>query len=88
MGGVGDRCRTASSKAAAFSELPFDHLVFTGSTATGRKVMAAAAVTQWLVKVAYEALATPLTYLAVGSLKRREGLDTYDRGISFNPLAL
>jgi coniferyl-aldehyde dehydrogenase len=29
--------------AAAFSALPFDHLVFTGSTATGRRVMQAAA---------------------------------------------
>ena len=29
--------------ASAFSALPFDHLVFTGSTAVGRKVMAAAA---------------------------------------------
>lgn len=29
--------------AAAFASLPFDHLVFTGSTAVGRKVMAAAA---------------------------------------------
>jgi coniferyl-aldehyde dehydrogenase len=29
--------------AAAFSSLPFDHLLFTGSTAVGRKVMAAAA---------------------------------------------
>ena len=29
--------------AAAFAALPFDHLVFTGSTAVGRKVMAAAA---------------------------------------------
>lgn len=29
--------------AAAFSELPFDHLIFTGSTATGRKVMELAA---------------------------------------------
>jgi coniferyl-aldehyde dehydrogenase len=29
--------------AGAFSSLPFDHLVFTGSTATGRRVMAAAA---------------------------------------------
>jgi coniferyl-aldehyde dehydrogenase len=29
--------------AAAFSALPFDHLFFTGSTAVGRKVMAAAA---------------------------------------------
>src|SRR3546814_20849540 len=29
--------------AAAFTSLPFDHLVFTGSTATGTRVMAAAA---------------------------------------------
>ena len=28
---------------AAFTALPFDHLLFTGSTAVGRKVMAAAA---------------------------------------------
>ncbi|HZT19245.1 MAG TPA: queuosine precursor transporter [Dongiaceae bacterium] len=47
-----------------------------------------AIVTQWLVKSAYEALATPLTYAMVGFLKRREGIDTYDRGISFNPFAL
>jgi coniferyl-aldehyde dehydrogenase len=33
----------AADVAAAFSALPFDHLVFTGSTAIGRKVMAAAA---------------------------------------------
>ena len=45
-------------------------------------------VTQWLIKSAYEALATPLTYAMVGFLKRREGIDTYDRGISFNPFAL
>ena len=32
-----------ASVAAAFAALPFDHLVFTGSTAVGRKVMAAAA---------------------------------------------
>ncbi|MBI4507489.1 MAG: queuosine precursor transporter [Chloroflexi bacterium] len=42
--------------------------------------------TQWLAKVAYEAAATPLTYLAVGVLKRVEGLDVYDRGVAFNPL--
>jgi hypothetical protein len=43
-------------------------------------------VTQWLVKVAYEALATPLTYAVVNFLKREEGIDTYDRDISFHPL--
>ncbi len=32
-----------ASVGAAFAALPFDHLVFTGSTAVGRKVMAAAA---------------------------------------------
>ncbi|RAS18811.1 coniferyl-aldehyde dehydrogenase [Ensifer adhaerens] len=33
----------AAELSAAFSALPFDHLFFTGSTAVGRKVMAAAA---------------------------------------------
>lgn len=47
-----------------------------------------AIVTQWLFKVAYEALATPLTYAAVGFLKRQEGIDVFDRDTSFNPLAL
>ena len=37
---------------AAFSSLPFDHLVFTGSTAVGRQVMAAAA--EHLVPVTLE----------------------------------
>lgn len=45
-------------------------------------------LSQWVIKVAYEVLATPLTYLVVGFLKRREGLDTYDRNISFNPIAI
>ena len=47
-----------------------------------------AIVAQWLVKSAYEALATPLTYAVVNFLKRREGLDVFDRGTRFNPLAL
>lgn len=45
-----------------------------------------AVVVQWLVKSAYEALATPLTYIVVNRLKRTEGIDTYDRDTSFNPL--
>ena len=46
----------------------------------------AAIVTQWLVKSAYEALATPITYAVVGFLKRIEGVDVYDRETRFNPL--
>ena len=47
----------------------------------------AAVAAQWLVKCAYEALLTPLTYWVVAILKRREGLDTFDRDTDFNPLA-
>ncbi len=50
--------------------------------------LVAAIVTQWLVKSAYEALATPATYGAVFFLKRTEGVDVYDTETSFNPLAL
>ena len=47
-----------------------------------------AILAQWLVKSAYEAIATPLTYAVVNFLKRREGLDVFDRGTHFNPLTL
>jgi uncharacterized PurR-regulated membrane protein YhhQ (DUF165 family) len=50
--------------------------------------LATAVVTQWLFKSAYEAAATPLTYAAVGFLKRREGGEAFDRDLRFNPLAL
>ncbi|MBI2166463.1 MAG: queuosine precursor transporter [Chloroflexi bacterium] len=45
-------------------------------------------LTQWWAKVLYEAAATPLTYGVVTFLKRREGVDAYDRDVSFNPFAL
>jgi uncharacterized integral membrane protein (TIGR00697 family) len=51
-------------------------------------VLLGAVVTQWLVKSAYEALATPLTYAMVGFLKRREGIDVYDRQLRLNPFAI
>jgi hypothetical protein len=35
--------------------------------------------------VLFEAAATPFTYLLVDGLKRREGVDHFDRGISYNP---
>jgi uncharacterized integral membrane protein (TIGR00697 family) len=43
---------------------------------------------QWIVKVLYEAAATPLTYAAVAWLKSREGVDAYDRHTDFNPVRL
>ena len=43
-------------------------------------------LTTWAIKVAYETAATPLTYALVNTLKRREGVDVFDRDTSFSPL--
>jgi hypothetical protein len=42
-------------------------------------------VSNYLFKVAVEALMTPATYAAVGYLKRTEGEDHYDTDTDFNP---
>jgi len=39
---------------------------------------------QYLFKVAYEILFTPVTYLVVKLIKRKEGIDVYDEGIKYN----
>jgi uncharacterized integral membrane protein (TIGR00697 family) len=44
-------------------------------------------VSEYLFKVGYEILATPLTYWVVNSLKRAEGVDVYDRDTDFNPFS-
>ncbi len=65
-----------------------DSLVFVSLAFLGvmpSRVLATAILTQWLVKSAYEAAATPLTYRVVGFLKRREGVDVYDVDTRFNP---
>jgi queuosine precursor transporter len=66
--------------------LVFVGLAFTGTVASGALVMIA--VNQWLIKVVYEGLATPLTYAAVAWLKSRERIDTFDHHTDFNPLRL
>ncbi len=43
-------------------------------------------LSQWLFKVVIEVAATPATYAVVGYLKRKEGVDSYDRRTNFNPL--
>ena len=45
-----------------------------------------AIISQWLFKVGYEVLATPLTYLVVNALKRTEKEDYYDRDTNFSPI--
>jgi uncharacterized integral membrane protein (TIGR00697 family) len=48
--------------------------------------LAQAILTQWIFKVVYEVVATPLTYLIVSFLKRKEGVDTYDYDTNFSPV--
>jgi uncharacterized integral membrane protein (TIGR00697 family) len=43
---------------------------------------------QYLWKVGYEVLATPLTYLVVGWIKRREAIDTFDYQANYNPFSM
>jgi hypothetical protein len=49
-------------------------------------VLVGAIVVQWLSKSVYEAMITPLTYVVVDFLKKREGLDVFDTDTRFNPL--
>ncbi|MBI5354477.1 MAG: queuosine precursor transporter [Chloroflexi bacterium] len=47
--------------------------------------IAQAIIAQWSIKVVYEILATPLTYLVVNALKKAESEDYFDRATNFNP---
>ena len=43
-------------------------------------------ITQWVIKVLYEVIATPVTYVVVRKLKELENDDHFDDSISLNPL--
>ena len=45
-----------------------------------------AILTQWAIKVLYEVVATPFTYLIVNRLKRAEGFDHFDTNTNFSPV--
>jgi len=42
-------------------------------------------ITNYLLKVLWEVLLTPVTYAVVGFFKRREGVDVYDERTNFTP---
>ena len=48
--------------------------------------MGTAILSQWAFKVIYEIVATPLTYIIVGWLKRVESEDYFDSQTDFNPI--
>ena len=44
-------------------------------------------ITNWLLKVIWEAALTPVTYQVIGWLKRREGTEVFDYETNFSPFA-
>lgn len=65
--------------------LIFYPLAFFGTWDNGLLVQVLLA--QWWLKVSWEVLLTPVTYAVVGFLKRREGVDVYDRDTDFTPFS-
>ena len=65
--------------------LIFYPLAFWGAAGWTNDLVIKVLLTQWALKVAWEAMLTPATYAAVGFLKRREGVDVYDERTDFSP---
>jgi uncharacterized integral membrane protein (TIGR00697 family) len=65
-----------------------DSFLFIGITFYGmipNFIILQIALTQYILKVIYETVATPVTYLVVNKLKQAEGLDVFDYKTNFTP---
>jgi uncharacterized integral membrane protein (TIGR00697 family) len=67
--------------------LIFYPLAFLGAAGFTPGLVVTVMLTQWALKVAWEVVLTPVTYIVVGALKRAEGVDVFDRGTDFTPFA-
>jgi len=65
----------------------FYPLAFLGAVGWTTDLVITVALTQWAIKVAWEALLTPVTYAVVGWLKRREAVEIFDTDTDFSPFA-
>lgn len=63
----------------------FYPLAFLGAPGWSTELVLTVMVTQWVLKVAWEVLLTPVTYAVIGFLKRREGVDVFDEDTDFTP---
>jgi queuosine precursor transporter len=79
--------RTIGSTVAGqgIDSLIFYPLAFWGATGWTPALVGKVLVTQWVLKVGWEVLLTPLTYVVVAALKRREGFDVFDERTDFTP---
>ena len=65
--------------------LIFYPIAFLGMPDWPMEAMLAVMLSQFVLKVSWEVVLTPMTYLVVGWLKRQEGVDVYDEGTNFTP---
>ena len=65
--------------------LIFYPLAFLGTWTT--QAVITVMITNWLLKVVWEALLTPVTYYVVNTLKRKEGVELFDTDTDFSPFA-
>ena len=79
--------RTIGSTVAgqAVDSAIFYPLAFWGAVGWTNDLVIKVLITQWVLKVSWEALLTPATYAVVGFLKGREGVDVYDERTDFSP---
>jgi queuosine precursor transporter len=68
--------------------LIFYPLAFYGMTDWPVATLGAVMLSQFILKVGWEVVLTPVTYAVVGWLKRREGVDVYDVGTDFTPFTV
>lgn len=68
--------------------LIFYPLAFYGLAGWPPELLWQVVLSQWLIKTAWEALLTPVTYLVVNFLKRREEVEVFDTDTNFSPFAL
>jgi len=68
--------------------LIFYPLAFLGAAGWNGDLVLKVLITQWVLKVSWEVLLTPVTYAVVGFLKRREGVDVYDEKTEFTPFGV
>ena len=71
-----------------FDSLIFYPLAFWGVAGWPPDTLVKIMATQFILKVSWEVLLTPVTYAVVGWLKRKEGLDLFDQHTRFTPFAL
>ena len=71
----------------ALDSLIFYPLAFYGLAGWPPGQLMEVVISQWVIKTGWEILLTPVTYMVIGFLKRREGVEIFDENTNFSPFA-